>query len=102
MPDISQMPHLHTLELARNHLSSLGSNQVTSASLCCLDLSHNELTELSQLQHLPLLRELNVSDNQLTSLGALQVSCNAAGMFQEYSQPCYLRLVVSCVCINGT
>lgn len=73
-PDMSLMPHLHTLELARNHLTTLGLAQISSAVLCCLDLSHNQLTSVSQLHRLPCLRELTVSDNQLTSLEGLQVS----------------------------
>lgn len=72
-PDLSLMPHLHTLELARNHLTSLPPAHISSPALCCLDLSHNQLTTLSQLQHLPCLRELTVSDNQLTSLEGVQV-----------------------------
>ena len=72
-PDISGMPHLHTLDLARNHLTSLGPAPISSATLCCLDLSHNQLTTLTQLHHLPWLRELTVSDNQLTRLEGLQV-----------------------------
>lgn len=72
-PDMSLMPHLHTLELARNHLTTLGPAKICLAALCCLDLSHNKLTTLSQLHRLPCLRELTVSDNQLTSLEGLQV-----------------------------
>lgn len=78
-PDMSLMPHLHTLELARNHLTTLGPVGISSAALCCLDLSHNQLTTLSQLHRLPCLRELTVSDNQLTSLEGLQVGCRAVG-----------------------
>lgn len=73
LPDMSLMPHLHTLELARNHLATLGPGRISLAALCCLDLSHNHLTTLSQLQRLPCLRELTVSDNQLTGLEGLQV-----------------------------
>jgi len=70
---VTPLRQLHTLELARNRLNSLGPRGVSSDSLCCLDLSHNRLTSLTQLQNLPHLRELTVSDNQLTSLEGLQV-----------------------------
>lgn len=91
VPDLALMPYLHTLELARNHLTSLGSAPLSSATLCCLDLSHNRLTTLSQLQHLPKLRELTVSDNQLTNLEGLQVrSCTAHA-------PVYHSLFLSCL-----
>lgn len=76
-PAVTALRHLHTLELARNRLTSLGpcgvSCGVSSPSLCCLDLSHNRLTTLTQLHHLPHLRELTVSDNELSSLEGLQV-----------------------------
>ena len=72
-PDLTPLLHLHTLELARNRLISLGDKRVSSDALCCLDLSHNRLTSVTQLQHLPHLRELTVSDNQLTSLQGLEV-----------------------------
>ena len=72
-PNLTLMPFLQSLDLARNHLTTLGSAQVSSTTLCCLDLSHNRLSTLTQLHHLPLLRELTVSDNQLTSLEGLQV-----------------------------
>ena len=74
---MTALRHLHTLELARNRLTSLGPwgvpCGVSSPSLCCLDLSHNRLTSLTQLHHLPHLRELTVSDNELSSLEGLQV-----------------------------
>ena len=68
---MAPLSQLHTLDLARNHLSCLGPRPISSSSLCYLDLSHNQLTSLTQLQHLPHLRELLVSDNQLQSLGTL-------------------------------
>ncbi len=74
-PDLTPLCHLHTLELARNRLTTLGVGGVSSESLCCLDLSHNRLTSLSQLLHLPRLRELTVSDNQLTGVEGLKVRC---------------------------
>ena len=71
-PDLSPLGQLHTLDLARNRLTSLGHSPVTSPNLCYLDLSHNQLTSLTQLSHLPCLRELIVSDNQLQSLDGVQ------------------------------
>ena len=73
-PDLAPLHHLRTLQLARNRITSLGSQIVSSTSLCCLDLSHNRLTSVAQLQQLPHLRELCLSDNHLTSLEGLQVT----------------------------
>ena len=89
-PDVSLMPHLHTLELARNHLKTLGPARISSATLCCLHLSSNQLTTLSQLQRLPCLRELAVSDNQLTSLEGLQVrsQCRRTNPDKTKPLPC--------------
>ena len=71
-PDLSPLSQLHTVDLARKRLTSLGNHPVTCPNLCYLDLSHNQLTSLTQLSHLPCLRELIVSDNQLQSLDRME------------------------------
>ena len=71
-PDLAPLSQLHTLDLARNRLTTLGPNPVTSTNLCYLDLSHNQLASLTQLGQLPQLRELIVSDNRLQSLRGVQ------------------------------
>ncbi|DBA92608.1 hypothetical protein WJX77_001792 [Trebouxia sp. C0004] len=99
-PDMTPLCQLHTLELARNRLNSLGPRSVSSDSLCCLDLSHNRLTGLTQLQHLPHLRELTVSDNQLTSLEGLQACPLLLGLAAQHNKITAFPAVLACLLLR--
>ncbi|DBA74610.1 TPA: hypothetical protein ACH3X2_009475 [Trebouxia sp. C0005] len=99
-PDVIPLCRLHTLELARNRLNSLGPCSVRSESLCCLDLSHNRLTSLTQLQHLPHLRELTVSDNQLTSLEGLQACPLLLGLAAQHNKITAFPAVLACLLLR--
>lgn len=74
--ELNLLTELHTLNLARNKLSSLPSNLRGLGNLVALDLSGNDIKDLagnvSAIQHLTRLKTLYLRNNPLNKLEGLK------------------------------